>query len=213
MTRDPYSLRRVPAVLLVAALAALALDAASPQQSIDLSGDQQVLAFRSAPARRVDVVRGGGYFPVIARLRDGSIAAIVRGGGAHVGVAGRLDLVLSRDDGETWSRPATVVDSPWDDRNPAFGVADDGSLVVAYVVFRDYRPNGTLASKRRDGIHVVRSRDSGRTWEEGPRVDLFPSGLVSHFGKMLNLDGGVLMMTFYAGDDFLHASPSDQPGV
>ena len=110
MTRDLYPLRRVPAVLLVAALAALALDAASPQQSIDLSGDQQVLAFRSAPARRVDVVRGGGYFPVIARLRDGSIAAIVRGGGAHVGVAGRLDLVLSRDTDDVLSARIGRVD-------------------------------------------------------------------------------------------------------
>ena len=213
MATDLDSLSRLPVILLTATFAALLVDAASPQQTIDLSGDQQVLTVRPAPARRLDVVRGGGYFPVIAQLRDGSIAAVVRGGGAHVGVAGRLDLVLSRDDGETWSRPATIVDSPWDDRNPAFGVADDGSLVVAYVVFRDYKPDGGLASKRRDGIHVVRSRDSGRTWDEGPLLDLFPSGLVSPFGKMLNLDGGVLMMTFYAGDDFFHVSPPGRAAV
>src|SRR2546422_11607228 len=118
MTRDLFPLRRVPAVLVVAALAGVALDAASPQQSIDLSGDQQVLAFRSAPARRVDVVRGGGYFPVIARLRDGSIAAIVRGGGAHVGVAGPPGPLRFPGGGQAGVRAAAGGWSPLVGRHP-----------------------------------------------------------------------------------------------
>src|SRR5438105_4873912 len=75
------------------------------------------------------VVTGQGYFPVALRLQDRRIAVILRGGAAHVGVQGRLDMVYSSDEGRTWTKPAVVVDSPVDDRNPALGQAADGTLV------------------------------------------------------------------------------------
>ena len=50
-------------------------------------------------AERIEVVRGGGYFPTLIRLTDGTLAAVVRGGARHIGVGGRLDLVTSRDGG------------------------------------------------------------------------------------------------------------------
>jgi hypothetical protein len=77
------------------------------------------------------VVSGQGYFPVALRLRDGRIAVVLRGGAGHLGIRGRLDMVFSPDEGKSWTRPALVVDSPLDDRNPALGQARDGSLVVA----------------------------------------------------------------------------------
>src|SRR4051794_35153671 len=78
------------------------------------------------------VVKGQGYFPVAQRLRDGRIAAVLRGGAPHLGIGGRLDVVFSSDDGRTWTTPTVVNDSPIDDRNPAFGQAADGSLVVGF---------------------------------------------------------------------------------
>src|SRR6185437_16731975 len=67
------------------------------------------------------VVAKQGYFPVAIRLADGRIAVVLRGGAAHLGIQGRLDMVFSSDEGQTWTKPAVVVDSPEDDRNPALG--------------------------------------------------------------------------------------------
>src|SRR5690348_12423540 len=69
---------------------------------------------------RTLVVSGQGYFPVALRLQDGRIAVVLRGGGPHLSIRGRLDIVLSSDEAKTWSKPNVVVDSPVDDRNPAF---------------------------------------------------------------------------------------------
>src|SRR5260221_10375529 len=84
------------------------------------------------PVERILAVSGQGYFPVALRLRDGRIAVVLRGGGAHLSIHGRLDMIFSSDDGQTWTKPAVVVDTPLDDRNPAFGQADDGALVVGF---------------------------------------------------------------------------------
>ena len=45
------------------------------------------------------VVTGQGYFPVALRLRDGRIAAALRGGAPHLGVHGRLDVYLLQNGG------------------------------------------------------------------------------------------------------------------
>src|SRR4051812_39618081 len=81
-------------------------------------------------ARRL-VAGGQGFFPVARELQDGRLGVVLRGGADHVGIKGRLDIVFSADQGRTWSKPAVVNDSPADDRNPAFGQAKDGTLVVA----------------------------------------------------------------------------------
>src|ERR1051325_7552076 len=78
------------------------------------------------------VVSGQGYFPVALRLQDGRIAVVLRGGGPHVAITGRLDIVFSSDEGNTWTKPTVVNDSPIDDRNPAFGQAKDGPLVAGF---------------------------------------------------------------------------------
>ena len=36
------------------------------------------------------VVKGAGYFPVLIKLRDGSLAAVLRSGAPHIGVGGRF---------------------------------------------------------------------------------------------------------------------------
>jgi hypothetical protein len=79
------------------------------------------------------IVSGEGYFPVALRLADGRIAIILRGGGSHLSIHGRLDIVLSSDEGKTWTKPAVVAADPAADvRNPAFGQAAEGTLVVDF---------------------------------------------------------------------------------
>src|SRR5258708_4165715 len=80
----------------------------------------------------VVVVEGGGYFPVLVGLHDGSLLAVFRGGAPHIGRGGRLDLASSSDQGKTWSARRTVIDGPEDDRNPALGQLKDGTVVLAF---------------------------------------------------------------------------------
>src|SRR5262245_15746953 len=91
-----------------------------------------------------------GSFPVAQRLNDGRIAVVRRGGAPHLGVEGRLDIVFSGDDGKTWSPPSVVNDSPVDDRNPAFGQAADGGLVVGFWRTARYDDKGKYSPQRTD---------------------------------------------------------------
>ncbi|MEX2559749.1 MAG: sialidase family protein, partial [Pirellulales bacterium] len=127
------------------------------------------------PPERTVAVAPGGFFPVLVTDDRGDLVAVVRGGAPHVGVGGRLDLVRSDDGGRTWSKPVTVADEPPDSRNPAFGSAGAGRLVVAYWVRGEYREG------RFDGFMWGRytawgwtSDDRGRTWSERRQVDTAP---------------------------------------
>lgn len=157
--------------------------------------------------QRVKVIDGGGYFPVAIRLAGGEILAVLRGGGPHVGRAGRLDLVMSRDHGRTWFKPWTAVDGPEDDRNPALGQLADGTIVLAYAVLSGYEADGLKLSGKRedrvfDGVYVMRSKDKGKTWsrpERSPAIYSFYGGrgAVSPYGKIIQLKDGTVIMAVY----------------
>lgn len=190
-------------------------------QEVNQREENSALRLRSLAAKGVTVVaENGGYFPVAARLKDGRIAAVVRGGGSHIDVRGRLDIVFSSDEGETWTMPRIVVDGPNDDRNPAFGVAPDGTLVLAYLIAYGYPPGKTEAELRRmptdsylrgSGIYVVRSRDGGATWDPPTMVNVFKGRYPSPYGKIVTLDDGSLLMALYTQDDF-KGVPMPRPG-
>lgn len=60
------------------------------------------------------------YFawPSVARLRDGSLAAVCSGFRiGHVCPFGKVVMVKSADEGRTWTRPCIVMDTPLDDRD------------------------------------------------------------------------------------------------
>jgi hypothetical protein len=150
------------------------------------------------PAKRVTVVRGGGYFPVLIQLDNKDLVAAVRGGDTHIGVKGRLDWVRSTDGGETWA-VRMLVDSPMDDRNPALGQLRDGTVLVSYIVDQSYGPHGErLKNLTRDGLYTVRSSDRGGTWQP-PLKSPIPVDLgASPYGKIVQLpDGTVLLNVYY----------------
>jgi hypothetical protein len=145
------------------------------------------------------VVAGQGFFPVARQLHDGRIAVVLRGGADHVGIKGRLDIVFSNDAGRTWAKPTVVNDSPLDDRNPAFGQAKDGALVVAFWraakdTYKDYEldsPNQPVST------WVTRSEDGGRTWSNPAEIDVRDIGYGSPYGKILTLPDGSMLMNVY----------------
>ena len=143
------------------------------------------------------VVSGQGSFPVALRLHDGRIAVVLRGGAAHLGLQGRLDIVFSRDEGQTWTRPTVVNDSPVDDRNLAFRQAQDGTLVVAFWRTGRYDELGRYNERLRDrpvNTWVTRSTDGGASWSDPTEIDVSDIGYGSSSGKILTLADGSMLM-------------------
>ena len=48
---------------------------------------------------------------------------------------GRAMLIRSTDNGRTWSKPRTIIDTPWDDRSPAMVELPDGTLVCSFFTY------------------------------------------------------------------------------
>jgi hypothetical protein len=175
-------------------------------------GASLLVLLASAPALRGEekpppdfttrlVISGQGFFPVARELHDGRIAVVLRGGAGHVGIKGRLDIIFSTDQGRTWGQPVVVNDSPADDRNPAFGQAKDGTLVVAFWraakdTYKDYEAN-TDSPDQPVNTWVTRSGDGGKTWSPAIEIDVRDIGYGSPYGKVLTLPDGPMLMNVY----------------
>ena len=172
---------------------------ASMTLALSSRGDDRE-ALPSSPERSL-VVSGQGYFPVALRLEDGRIGVVLRGGAGHVGIKGRLDMIFSSDEGKTWSKPTLVIDSPLDDRNPALGQANDGTLVIGYLRTANYDEQGRF----NPGLHkpvttwVTRSHDGGTTWSQSIPIDVSDIGWGSPYGKVLTMKDGTMLMAVYGG--------------
>jgi Neuraminidase (sialidase) len=164
-------------------------------------------AYAAGPVngKRITVVSGGGYFPVLIQLKNGELMAVLRGGAPHLGVKGRLDIVTSKDHGLTWSPPRTVVDGPEDDRNPALGQLKNGDIILAYAVLHGYDHTGlklNTPDRHAEGVYVIRSRDGGRSWSKPKRSKSThklqkSGGDVSPYGKIVQLADGTALMSVY----------------
>src|SRR5688500_14038126 len=157
--------------------------------------------------QRTAVVTGQGYFPVACKLQDGRIAVVLRGGAPHLGIKGRLDIVFSDDQGQSWSKPTVVIDSPLDDRNPAFGQAKDGTLVVGFWRTATYDDAGNWNDKldKEMSTWVTRSADDGRTWSEAAQIDTADLRYGSPYGKIVTMPDGAMLMAVYG-------TPRSAPG-
>lgn len=195
------NLRLLPLALALAT-PLLAQDSAPPKE-----GEAPAI-----PVERVLAVGGQGYFPVALRLHDGRIAVVLRGGGPHLSIQGRLDMIFSSDDGRTWSKPVTVVDSPIDDRNPSLGEAKDGTLVVGFWRTATYDDQGHWdpKSEKERSTWVTRSKDGGQTWSAPAAIDVSDILLGSPFGKIVTLPGGAMLMAIYGYE--VHPAGEKRPG-
>ena len=163
-----------------------------------------ILDVRALPgAAETIAYKDGGLFPVLALSGD-TVVATLRGGAGHLGLDGRMEIIRSLDGGRTWSPPAVVADSAVDDRNPAFGVTNGGTLILAYHRQGNYNEQGNWRRREameesRVEVMVTRSHDHGLTWARPYPlgVDLLAAG--SPFGKIVTQADGTLIMPIYAG--------------
>jgi len=124
-------------------------------------------------------------WPTLTRLRSGELLVVYSGGRqAHVCPFGRVELMRSRDDGETWSWPEVLMDSAIDDRDAGICETSRGTLLVttftslAYEAVKNRPPLWDSVDRRLDpqrrkallGMWMLRSTDGGLTWSAPYRV-------------------------------------------
>ena len=67
-------------------------------------------------------------WPTLTRRANGELLVVWSGGRQqHVCPFGRVDMMRSQDDGETWSWPRTLLDGPIDDRDAGIIETAQGS--------------------------------------------------------------------------------------
>jgi hypothetical protein len=169
----------------------------------------EILPEQLKTAERIRSPLGVGYFPVMIVANDGAIVAVYRAGGGHGGRKGYLVASRSEDAGHTWADPVVVVQTlQYDDRNPAIGVANNGTITVSYHANAHYGADDLSIEERRNpgALHtgLVHSFDHGRTWSE-PMIwtDTTPWDSWSPYGSIITTSNGTMAMPIYWDESYL----------
>ena len=186
-----------PMLLLLVAVLCVALVAPAGAATDDPSEPDVVIAERTAE-RNV-------FFPTVERTHDGELLVVYYDSPSHAFEQdGRISMVRSGDDGQTWSEPEVIVDTEFDDRDPSLVQLDDGTLVLSY-----FRTDWLRDPPKGDGNYVTRSVDGGQTWSDPVRVETamegpsdvmdgpYETGMAATSDKILELDNGDLLIPIY----------------
>lgn len=172
----------------VAAMSIAALCTVSGCQRVDILPQGTV---------RTSVVYGSSEhaaFPGAVRLRSGEILVAFREGSSHAGPDGRILICRSSDGGKTWSKPDTVLDTPYDDRDPSL-VETAGGAVLLNFFATPYDAEGNPLAEH--AVYVARSIDGGQTWSEPLRVNAPGFRWLACSDNILLLPTGRLLLPAY----------------
>lgn len=156
-----------------------------------------------------------GYFgwPTVSRMDDGTLLVVASGlRNEHVCPFGRNVILMSRDEGASWSSPRVVNDSPLDDRDTGAVCLGGNRLLLSWFTTDNRRrleEHGHLDSWRAGlawvtdetaarwvGGYVCRSDDGGESWHRPIKVPmttphgpiLTRAGELLYFGKEFRVD-------------------------
>ena len=137
--------------------------------------------------------------PTPLRFSPGTIAEYRKIGlppGIVAPTGGRAMLVRSTDGGKTWGKPTTLLDTPDDDRHPAWVELADGTLVCSLFTypgaeFADFAKHPELANR----TVVIRSFDHGDTWDRSLIRPPSPFLADETDGPMVLLKDGSILLT------------------
>lgn len=144
----------------------------------------------------------------VARRADGELLLVYSGGRElHVCPFGRVELMQSKDRGESWSFPRVLYDGPIDDRDSGVLETRRKTLLVTWFTSLAYEPqvakrggawkaaHERISAEQRNaelGQWMIRSTDGGVTWSAR-----YPSIVNSPHGPIELADGRLL----YAGKE------------
>jgi len=130
-------------------------------------------------------------WPTVARRGNGTLILVYSGGReAHVCPFGRVEMMISRDDGRTWGFPQVLLDSAIDDRDSGVLETLDGTLLVTTFTSLAFEPV----------LEKALSRGPGGTWTperlhrwQSARDRLTPAERKSELGEWMvrSTDGGL----------------------
>ena len=104
------------------------------------------------------------YFgwPTVTRLPDGTLAMAASGFRLeHVCPFGKGVIAYSKDEGESWSHPAVVIDTPLDDRDCGLACFGEGKVILTSfnnttAFQRQCNADRLLSSSAQDGLIDLR---------------------------------------------------------
>ena len=171
-------------------------------------------------------------WPTVCRRKNGELLAVFSGDRQyHVCPWGKVQLVRSMDNGETWTKPVTICNTVTDDRDAGITELQNGDLLVTWfsslcyagnfpanAVFakqdseryfwqRHFEKLPRALVKEQLGYFTRRSTDGGKTWEPPVRT----TGSANHGGIQLK-DGRLLMIgrRWNSQGNFLPEDPAGQ---
>lgn len=150
-----------------------------------------------------------GYFPVLNRLRNSNTLVVVyRDGDIHVGQRGYLRCARSEDEGRSWNRGGIVAAEGMDIRNPAVGITENNTILIAYVELDSYQNGEWLPqSKNQYNLYCRKSTDLGESWSEPVLLANDGHLFSSPYGRItLGIDGKYLMNIYGLNGSYLARS-------
>ncbi len=109
-------------------------------------------------------------WPTLARRQNGQLLLVCSGGReAHVCPFGRVEMMRSDDDGQTWGWPRVVMDGGIDDRDAGVLETAKGAILVTTFTSLAYEPILTRAEKTEAGQPGAWPEDKLRRWQGAHR--------------------------------------------
>ncbi|MDR3404729.1 MAG: exo-alpha-sialidase [Chthoniobacter sp.] len=137
-------------------------------------------------------------WPTVTRRRNGDLVLVVSGGReGHICPFGRVEMMISHDQGATWHWPQTILDSPSDDRDAGILETARGTLLATTFTSLAYE-RLLLEAEKKKGQPGAWPEERLRAWQLAD-TRLNPEERKANLGEWMvrSTDGGITWSARY----------------